>query len=646
MDRLINARCGLYLLFLGLTACAASKPRGQVVRMQGDFSRRGSDGSAPADVKANGAYAISGGSRGSVLDVPFSPEDAAVFHFSLGQAYSLDNDPQRAIESYRATLVHDPKSALVRARLAAELVKLGSFAEAKTLCEEAIQLDPGYVDSYLLLAGIQVAAKEYSSAVSTYNQALKVDPKNRDALLYLGVTLAEVGKVKDGVSQLEKLVKLKDNSESNIDQSVAYYYLAKIYDQAGEREKGIKAYQAALKKRPGFAKAALALSDIYVARTELDKAYKVLEEAFAESRAADIAERLAERHLEQNDYKGAVIYLETLVEEDPTNENMKLRLALVYWQVQWLDKARMLLTDLHSRYPGSSEIAYYLGELELERGDFDGALNFYKKVNSDYAKYDQMVSRVAYAYRQQGKLSAAEDFLLEAMRKRADVIAFYPLLAAVYEDQKRMDESRLVLERGEKLFPNDENILYYLGFTLDRLGDKKQALRKMEHLLTVNPENANALNFVGYTLVEDDSRQEEAKVYLERALKLKPDDAFILDSYGWLLYRTGDRQTAMKKLEKAFATKPEEGVIAEHLADVYVALNLPLKAVQVYEQALRSGGSDREFLARVQTKLANVREVLAKTGGELVSPPRQITAAKPAEKPAIQKKKRKPASKR
>lgn len=634
MDRLFCATL-LGTFALAASACSTARPRGHVVRLQDGIER---PSTAPeSSLRSTEGYAVS--RRGSTLDVPVSPEDAAVFHFSLGQAYSLDNDPQRAIESYRATLVHDPKSALVRARLAAELVKTGGFAEARGLCEEAIQLEPGYVDSYLLLAGIHVAAKEYDKAVSTYNQALKVDPKNRDALLYLGVTLAEVGKVKDGVAQLEKLVKLKETSDSNIDQGVAFYYLAKIQDQAGSRDQAIKAYAQALKKRPSFAKAALALSDIYAARNDHRSANKVLEECFAEGRSADIAERLAERHLERNDYKGAVTYLETLVEEDPSNENMKLRLALVYWQVQWLDKARLLLSDLHARYPGSSEISYYLGELELERADFQGALEYYRKVSPDYAKYDQMVARVAYAYRQQNKMEAAEDFLLEAMRKRPDVVAFYPLLAAVYEDQKRVEESRLVLERGEKLFPNDENILYYLGFTLDRLGQKDKALDKMENLLALNPENANALNFVGYTLTEKNERLEDAKTYLEKAVKLKPEDAFILDSYGWLLYRTGQRQQAMKHLEKAFAAKPSEGVIAEHLADVYVALSLPMKAVQVYEQALKAGG-DQEFQARVQTKLANVREMLAKAGDE----PRLAPQAVPFQQPAL--KKRKPASKR
>jgi tetratricopeptide (TPR) repeat protein len=609
MERLRRKQDALALLFLFLTGCAASHPRGHVVATTETEQREPT--SAEASPPDTTTFAVSKGARGSTIDVPSNPEDAAVFHFSLGQAYSLDNDPQRAIESYRATLVHDPKSALVRARLAAELVKVGNFAEARQLCDESIQLDPKYVDSYLLLAGIQVAAKEYDGAIKTYRQALAVDPKSRDALLYLGVTLAEVGKTKEGVAELEKLVRLKDSSESNIDQSVAFYYLGKVYDQAGARDKSITAYRTAIKKRPGFAKAALALSDLYLAKKDVKQAYAVLEEVFAEGRASEIAERLAERHLEQNDFHGAVTYLESLVDEDPTNENLKLRLALVYWQIQWHDKAEALLVDLHGRYPASSEISYYLGELFLEEGNFPKALAYYRQVGPDYAKYDQMVSRVAFAYRQGGKLTEAEDFLLDSMKKRPDVVSFYPLLAAVYEDLKKLDEAKLVLEKGEKLFPSDENILYYLGFTLDRLGEKGRALEKMEKLLSVNPNNPNALNFVGYTMVELGRDLPQAETYLSRAVSLKPDDAFILDSYGWLLYRQGKRREAMKSLEKAFAAKPEEAVIAEHLADVYVALDMPRKALTVYERALASGASDKEFVARVQTKVANVRDVLA-----------------------------------
>lgn len=592
------------LVLVFITSCAGQKPRGQVVRLQLEESQEERQAISAKDTN------LYKQNKSTLWLIPDSQEEAAVYHFSLGQAYSLDNDPQRAIESYRATLVHDPKSALVRARLAAELVKIGSYAEAKELCQEAIELDPKYVDSYLLLAGIQVAAKELEGAIDTYKKALKMEPENHDALLYYGVTLAEVGKVGEGIRELEKLVKLKDTHESSIDQSVAFYYLSKLYEQASKNEEAIAALKQALKKRPGFSKAALSLSDLYLEKKDEKNAYAVLEEAFRENHSSDLAERLSEFYMERNNFQKAVVYLETLVEEDPTNENMKLRLSLVYWQLKWFDKARVLLSGLLERYPASSEIAFYLGELEVERNDYDGAISYYKRISPDYSKYDQMVSRVAYLYRQQKKYSAAEDFLLEALQKRPDAVAFYPLLAAVYEDQQRLKDAKLALERGLKQFPEDESILYYLGFMYDRTGDKEKSHETMEKLLQINPDNPNALNFVGYSLVEKGENLPRARELLTRALAQKPDDPFILDSYGWLLYRMGKYKEALVPLEKAAALKPEEGIIAEHLGDVYASLGMPQKALAAYERAKRAGG-DKEFVVRVESKWQNVSRSMA-----------------------------------
>lgn len=594
----------LFLTAFALCACSTVKPKGQVVRMHSNMEGQAEVAKPPEVIPMGRQLAQSS------LELPAATEDAAVYYFAMGQAHSLDNDPERAIEAYRATLVHDPKSALVRARLAAELVKLGAFSEAKGLCEEAVKLDPNYVDSYLLLAGIQVAAKEYDGAITTYAKALKVEPDNRDALLYHGVTLAEVGRTKEGVAELEHLVKLKDAAESNIDQAVAFYYLAKIYDQSSQKEQAVGALKQALKRRPGFAKAALALADLYFELKKDGAAYDVMEDAFRESRSAELAERLAEFYMERNKFSRAVVYLETLVEEDPTNENMKLRLSLVYWQLKWFDKARVILSGLLERYPASSEIAFYMGELEVERHDFNGALAYYQRISPDYPKYDQMVGRVVHLYREQKRNLEAENFILEAMRKRPDAVAFYPLLASLYEEQAKVEEAKLALERGERLFPADESILYYLGFLYDRLGDKDKGLATMERLLTLNPNNANALNFVGYTLSDKNKDLDRAGDLLRRALALKPEDAFVLDSYGWLLYRQGKKRDAMKHLERAVALRPDEGVIVEHLADVYAALNMPQKAMATYEKARKAGG-DQEFLARVESKRDNVLRTVA-----------------------------------
>ena len=603
------------LLITAIFLCACSStPRGQVVRLDPAAAVEKSD-EEQSPVPTNNAKIYSQAENKSAIEaVPSDKADAAVFYFSQGQAFSLDGDFKHAIEAYRATLVYDPSSPLVHARLAAELVKQGSFAEAKILCEKAIQLDPKYVDSYLLLAGIQVAAKEYDQSLQTYKQALAVDGTNRDALLYYGVTLAETGKIKESIKNLEILVKMKDSSESTIDQSVAHYYLAKVYQQANNMPEAIKNLHASIKKRPGFSKAALMLADIYETQKNRKQARAVLEEVFAENHQAEIAEKLADMSLEENNFKGAVVYLETLVEEDPSNENVRLRLALVYWQIQWLDKARLVLGDLHERYPTSSEISFYLGELELERKESDSALVYYKEVHPDYSKYDQAVGRISYIYRDQKNYSEGEEYLKSVLKKRPDMVNYYPVLASFYEDENKLSDAVSALEMGRERFPQDENVLYYLGFLYDRAGKKEDSLSTMKALLQVSPNNANALNFVGYTLLERGTDLIKASEYLEKAVQLKPKDPFVMDSYGWLLYKKGKFKEAMVYLEKAFGAKQEEAVIAEHLADIYLAMNLPAKALAVYQKALGIStlGNDDDVKTRLSQKISNLKGALAR----------------------------------
>ena len=586
-------------------ACASTKPKGKVVRIE-KFD--GIDGTVQVAVVEEDS-SVHKQEEAREIPVPSETEDAAVFYFSLGQAYSLDNDIPRAIEAYRSTLVYDPKSALVHARLAAELVKTGAYQEARELCDKAISLDPKYVDSYLLLAGIQVSSREYEGALQTYKKALAVEPRNRDALLYYGVTLAEVGKTSEGIAQLEKLVKMKDSSESTIDQSVAYYYLAKVQFSSGEKTVAVRSLQEALKRRPGFSKAALMAAEILSDAGQNKRAKEVLEEAFRENHQSDLAERLAEIYLAENKYKEALVYLETLVEEDPSNENMRLKLALVYWQTGMLDKARIVMSDLHERYPASSEITFYMGELEVERKEYDAAVAYFKKISPDYNKYEQSVARAAAIFRNQKRHGEGESFLRESIKKKPDAVSLYPVHAAFLEDQGKLVEAKESLERGKLLFPNEESILYYLGFIYDRLGDKEMGLLTMQKLLSVNPDNPNALNFVGYTLLEKGEKLAQAAKYLERAFQLKPKDPYVLDSYGWLLYKQGKTKQAMVHLEKAYSLKEEEAVIAEHLADVYLALGLKQKALMVYEKILSVEASE-EHKARVGIKVQNLREAL------------------------------------
>ncbi len=356
---------------------------------------------------------------------------------------------------------------------------------------------------------------------------------------------------------------------------------------------------------------AYGLIPLYDEAGQPGKALATLEQQFRESPEAEVAERLAEHHLKKNGYREAVVYLETMVEEDPSNENLRLRLALIYWQLRWTDKAHMLLSQLHSKYPRSSEITFYLGELEAERKNVDAAVGYFAQVAPDYSKFEQAVARGVQLLREEKRFDDASAWLKKALVGRPDLTAFYPLMASLHEDQGDLKKARSVLEEGFERFPGEESILYYLGFVEDRLGNREKAYEFMERILKINSQNPNALNFVGFTLLDDGKDLKLAGVYLDRAFKLRPNDPYIVDSYAWLLHRTGRSKEAMRHLERAHALRPSEPVIAEHLGDVYLALNLPQKALVAYTRALEIPGGEAGFSERVQQKLGNLQTLMA-----------------------------------
>lgn len=609
---------------LGLVACAAptAQQRSRVSDISGLMNDRdAADESAPSNRSStlNANESQSQTARSSSGTIPAEREQKAVYHFSMGQAYSLNNEVDSAIEEYRTTLAYDPNSALVRARLAAELVKKGEFQEAKTLCEEAIRLDETYIDAYLLLAGVQVVAKELEAAIETYRLVLRKNPDHRDTLLYYGTTLAESGKLSEAEKTLARLVRLEDDPESQVDEAVAWYYLAKVQTQLEKFSAASESLRQSLQVRPSYSRAALFLADLYIAEDQPEKAIQVMEASFNENPAPTLATRLAAYYLSVSDFQKAVPYLELMAEVDSENISAKVRLALVYWQIDWLVKAFNVLYEVHKAFPASNEVLYYLGELELERKQPDSAISFFGKVDPSYGRYEESVARVVASYQERGDVAAAKKFVKIALTKRDDIVSFYTMYGRLLEAENKVSPAIRFLEQNLKKIDKDESALYYLGYLYDQVGQAQQGLTIMQKILETNPDNANALNYVGYTMLEQGEDLDKAGDYLKRALAIKPNDPYILDSYGWLLFRQGNAKEALVHLERAAELKPTEGVILEHMADVYLQLNLKQKALAMYEKALSTLPNTKDQV-RVQGKISDIETIL---GMREPQPPRQ-----------------------
>jgi tetratricopeptide (TPR) repeat protein len=121
----------------------------------------------------------------------------------------------------------------------------------------------------------------------------------------------------------------------------------------------------------------------------------------------------------------------------------------------------------------------------------------------------------------------------------------------------------------------------------EKSGNTERAMVCMEDVLKIDPDYANALNFIGYTWADKGVNLDKAEEMIRKALVKKPDDGYIMDSIGWVYYKKGDYKKALDELLKAYDNIPNDPTIAEHLGDTYASLKEYSKAIEYFEKSMK-----------------------------------------------------------
>jgi Flp pilus assembly protein TadD len=206
----------------------------------------------------------------------------------------------------------------------------------------------------------------------------------------------------------------------------------------------------------------------------------------------------------------------------------------------------------------------------------------------------RLVTLQAGIWSRSGRAAEAADKLgdLRADRARlgelAGALEIEEALADALVRDQRGDEAVAGLRGAVEAHPADTSLRYLLGATLARLGRDDQAEAEMRGLLALDPEHAEALNFLGYGYAERGVRLAEAELLLRRALAAAPRRGHIVDSLGWLLLRRGDVPGAIAALEQAVRLGGPDPAVLEHLGDAYRAAGRAAEAAAAWRRALGS----------------------------------------------------------
>jgi tetratricopeptide (TPR) repeat protein len=376
------------------------------------------------------------------------------------------------------------------------------------------------------------------------------------------------------------------------------FFMAKALAGMGRQDQAIDALRAAVEEDPDFVEAWAELAYQH----ELQKDYVAAEQIYSHllemgQDSQELWLRLIDLNLKLNNPDRAL----SLTEQGPDSLSFRLAAGTLFIDNAFYEHARTVLQPLAKRKPAPPEVNFYLALLEYEGyGNLERAIELLRQVPEDNPHYDRSLRFRAHLLFESGQEHKALELAQQGRERFPEEREFWLLEARLHQDRKEFDQALGVLQEARARWPEDAEILYLSGVVLERAGKREQAMDVMEKVVSQNPEHADALNFLGYTLAEAERDLDRAMVLVKNALRLKPDNGYILDSLAWVHFKKGDLQTAWETIQQAVAKVDSDPTIWEHYGDIARALDLRKEAVKGYRKALEHGSDER---SRVEEKL-------------------------------------------
>ena len=515
-------------------------------------------------------------------------------NYILASIALLNGDFEEAEGYLGEALKWDEDSPYLLLKLIQVLVGNGKTQEALSLAEKAVALTPDDVTARGMLAGIYSRLSRFDPAISQYREILAKNPKNKEARLNLSTVYIRLKKYDDALKELSILIR------NEPDLIMAHYYKGRVNLELRNYGEAEEAFLKVLEFNPRFLPALFDVAALYSATgndgeaIETHKKIVFLYPANTAARERLITlyykvgfEELAEKHIDE---------LKRIL--NPGDLKRK-RLGLIYLKHGKLDESIAEFTSIVSAWPNDPEARYYLGAALEEKGDSERAYEHFALLAPDSSFFITARIHMAYILERQEKVDKAIELMREAIVQASDhPPELYSVLSSLHEIKKEYPNAMGILKEGLEYNEKNTELRYRLGVILGKLKRTKESIEQMEIVIGLNPEHADALNYIGYSYADEGIHLDKALELIERALKHKPDSGYIIDSLGWVYFRKGHYERALVELEKAVELTPEDPAINEHLGDVYFQKRDYKKALEIYRKAHSLKNADRERLER------------------------------------------------
>ena len=477
-------------------------------------------------------------------------------------------------------------------------------------------------------ARIAVFADDNDAALRASRLWVAVAPENLDARQLLAASLIRSG---DGAAALEHLKYVLGKDRSN--DGNRFRAIANLLGSEADRQVALSVMEALVATRAGDTDAQVAYALLAMRAENLPKAQEAMERLVGK---ADINPNLALAYVallqKQGQAAAGIDFLERALKRAPEDLGLRLLYARLLADDRQFEPARRQFALLEKKAPDNADVVYalgllnlqankvaeaernfltlaktpdresdaafYLGQIEESRGQQAAALTRYESVTTGSNRFPAQLRRAV--------LLASLDRLDEANTLlgsvKADDQAERSQLALTHAEilvaHERLDEAMAVYDQALNGV-YDMALLYNRAMLAERMGKLELLESDLKAVLAREPENAQALNALGFTLADRTTRYEEARALIEKALKVGPRDFYVLDSMGWVLFKLGQAEAAIPYLEEARKIR-DDPEVAAHLGEALWSLGRHKEAREVWHKALKQHPKQPKLLDTIK----------------------------------------------
>jgi tetratricopeptide (TPR) repeat protein len=615
-------------------------------------------------------------------DKAASDKAAAYYNFAMGHLYAeqagqFGNRSEyvnKAIEYYRQALKLDPSATYIFEELTDLYIQTGHIRDAVTEAQDMLKRQPENLDARRILGRIytrligdaqqgKINQDMLKQAIAQFKEITAREAKDLESWLALGRLYHVAGDSVESEKSYKRAMEINPNSEE------ALTGLAVVYSDIGDTKKAIEMLRVVTERDPS-PRTLEALAQAYDQVRDYKSAAEVLKKAIEISPDnARLKRELAQNLLLTEKFDEALQLYNQLATEDPKDSQTQLRIAEIYRQKRDFSKAREALNKAKELDSDNLDVRYEEVNLLADQGKTDEAVKILKGMLDDMVKKSysaseksnrlMLLERLSALYRSAKKYTDAMDVLgqmadldpqnngvklahaslladmgkvdegvaeLRALRSddRAKNRELDLATAQLYEKGKRFAEMAQALDAAEKLSESPQekmNVAFMRGAMYERQKKYDAAEAEFRKVLVTDPDNAGALNYLGYMFAEAGIKLDEAAKLVSRALEIDPQNGAYLDSLGWVYYRQNRLPEAENLLVQALQRIGKDPTVHDHLGDIYFKQGKTRDAIMQWQASLQeyeagvSQDMDSNEAARINKKLESAKVRLAKETG-------------------------------